>query len=229
MDASQRDTIVACPTTTQCESAQYKSAQRDSPRRGSGAGALERHAVSRRRLAAVAALLLIGGCTPGRDLPPVDDPSAAAYRFGTGDVIRITTFGQPDLTGEFRVSDAGSIAFPLLGPVPVAGATGEQVAQRISEDLRRRRLLNDANVVVEVLSYRPVFILGEVNKPGEYPYRPGMTMLTAVAVAGGFTYRAVTGYGSVVRLTPDGVIEGKLTRRSRIEPGDTITIFERRL
>ncbi len=183
--------------------------------------------LSRRRIALLA-VLGAAACTPGSNLPAIDDAAAEPYRFGSGDQIRVTTFGQPDLTGEFRVSDAGSIAFPLLGPIPVAGLTSDQVGRRISEDLRRRRLLNDANVVVEVVNYRPVFVLGEVNKPGEYPYRPGMTMLTAVAVAGGFTYRAMTGYGSVVRLRSDGAVEGKVSRSSRMEPGDTLTIFERR-
>jgi polysaccharide export outer membrane protein len=81
---------------------------------------------------------------------------------------------------------------------------------------------------VEITAYRPIFVLGEVSKPGQYPYQPGMTMVTAAAVAGGFTYRAVLDYASVVR-TQDGVaVEAKALRQSFIQPGDVITIFERR-
>ena len=77
-------------------------------------------------------------------------------------------------------------------------------------------------------SYRPIFVLGEVSKPGQYPYQPGMTVVTAVAVAGGFTYRAVKDYASVVR-TLDGVaVEGKAVRQGFVQPGDVITVFERR-
>ena len=83
-------------------------------------------------------------------------------------------------------------------------------------------------VSAEITAYRPIFVLGEVSKPGQYPFQPGMTVVTAAAVAGGFTYRAVTDYASVVR-TQDGVaVEGKATRQSFIQPGDVITIFERR-
>ena len=80
----------------------------------------------------------------------------------------------------------------------------------------------------EVAVYRPIFVLGEVSKPGQYPYQPGMTVVTAAAVAGGFTYRAIQSYASVVR-TQDGVaIEGKATRQTYIQPGDVITVFERK-
>jgi polysaccharide export outer membrane protein len=81
---------------------------------------------------------------------------------------------------------------------------------------------------VEVIAYRPVFVLGEVNKPGQYPWQPGMTVVTAVAVAGGFTYRAVDNYASVVRTVGSAAVEGKATRQSFIQPGDVVTIFERR-
>jgi len=84
-----------------------------------------------------------------------------------------------------------------------------------------------ASVAVEVASYRPVFVLGEVAKPGEYPYRPGMTMLTTVAVAGGFTYRAVRDYASDVRTNGDQAVQGKITPLSFIAPGDVINVFER--
>jgi polysaccharide export outer membrane protein len=80
---------------------------------------------------------------------------------------------------------------------------------------------------VEVLTYRPVFILGEVTKPGQYPYQPRMTVLTAVAVAGGFTYRAQTGFASILRNDGDHPVEGRVDRDTTVRPGDVITIFDR--
>ena len=77
-------------------------------------------------------------------------------------------------------------------------------------------------------AYRPIFVLGEVNKPGQYPYQPGMTVVTAAAVAGGFTYRAIEGYASVVRTVNGHAVEGKATRQTYLQPGDVVTVFERR-
>ena len=89
-------------------------------------------------------------------------------------------------------------------------------------------MLRSPSVSAEVITYRPIFVLGEVSKPGQYPYQPGMTVVTAAAVAGGFTYRAVQGYASVVRNPGTGAIEGKASRQTLIQPGDVITVFERR-
>ena len=108
------------------------------------------------------------------------------------------------------------------------GTTPDQLSAGISAELRRRKLLQDPSVAVEVVAYRPVFVLGEVAKPGQYPYQPGMTMLTTVAVAGGFTYRGVQDYASVVRTTGNQAVEGKVTPLSFIAPGDVINVYERR-
>ncbi len=172
--------------------------------------------------------LLTAGCAPGRDLPPLQEITTAPYRFGAGDQIRVTTFDEEGLTGEFRVGDGGNIAFPLIGNVRAGGRTPDQLATAIGDELKRRRLIRDPSVVVEVVNYRPIFVLGEVAKPGEYAYKPGMTMLTAVAVAGGYTYRAVTDYASVVRVEENTAKEGRVARQSLLEPGDTVTVFERR-
>lgn len=172
--------------------------------------------------------LLIFGCAPGRDLRPLGPDTSAGYRLGGGDQIRIITFGEDQLTGEFRVDDQGKITLPLLGTVRAAGLTPEQLDSRIAGDLRQRKLLRDPSVAVEILAYRPIFVLGEVAKPGQYPYQPGMTMLTAVAVAGGFTYRGVQDYAAAVRTTNGRAIEGKITPSSFVAPGDVIKVLERR-
>ena len=172
--------------------------------------------------------MVLSSCAPGSGLPPLPPASDAAYHLGPGDQVRIITFGEDTLTGEFRLSDNGNIAVPLLGSVRAAGQTTGQLASTIESDLKQRNLFKNPSVSVEILAYRPFFILGEVNKPGQYPFQPGMTVLTAVAVGGGFTYRAVESYASIVREQGNHATEGKVARSTLVEPGDTITIFERR-
>ncbi len=172
--------------------------------------------------------LLLGACSLGGGLADLPAAQPATYRLGGGDVVRLITFGEDSLTGEFRVSDSGTIALPLIGPVRAAGLSPDQLGRRVGDALAKANLLKSPSVSVEVIAYRPIFVLGEVSKPGQYPYQPGMTVVTAAAVAGGFTYRAIDGYASVVR-TQDGVaVEGKAYRQSFIQPGDVITILERR-
>lgn len=183
--------------------------------------------LSRVLLSAVAVVAL-SGCVPGRDLPPLPPVATTEYRLGPGDVVRLITFGEDQLTGEFRVSDGGAVALPLVGPVHAAGLTPAQLEHAVAEALRRGALLRDPSVSAEVIAYRPIFVLGEVNKPGQYPYQPGMTLVSAAAVAGGFTYRAVDDYASVVRTTNGTAIEGRAMRQSFLQPGDVVTVYERR-
>lgn len=172
--------------------------------------------------------LLCAGCSPGGDLPDLPPVATGPYRLGPGDVIRLITYQEDALTAEFRVSDSGTIALPLIGTMKAAGLSTDLLAERISGALVTRKLLVAPSVAAEVVAYRPIFVLGEVSKPGQYPYQPGMTMVTAAAVAGGFTYRAIDGYASVVRTANGSAIEGKATRQTLLAPGDVITVFERR-
>jgi polysaccharide biosynthesis/export protein len=183
--------------------------------------------LSRRGALGLIAGLAVASCAPGRDLAPLPETHQTTYTLGIGDQIRVITVGGDQLTGDFRVNDAGDIAMPLLGTVHAAGQTTAALEQRIAKGLTDSELFRDPSVAVEVLTYRPIFILGEVNKPGEYPYQPGMTLLTAVSIAGGFTYRAVTDYASVVRSDGEHAVEGRVGRQSFILPGDVITIYER--
>ncbi|MGI4955414.1 MAG: polysaccharide biosynthesis/export family protein [Janthinobacterium lividum] len=172
-------------------------------------------------------VLLLAGCNPGRDLVPLPDTKPSSYRLGGGDVIRAIVFGEDQLTGEFRVDDQGQVAVPLLGSVRAAGLTPDQLSGQLTQALKSRNILRNPSVVIEVVSYRPVFVLGEVAKPGQYAFQPGMTMLTAVAIAGGFTYRAVRDYGSVVRTTNNDAVVGKAFPSSFLAPGDVVNVFER--
>lgn len=174
-------------------------------------------------------LVVITGCAgPGSDLPPLAPAEASAYGLGPGDQVRIITFGEENLTGEFRVNDSGNIALPLIGPVRAAGLTSNELEAAVAAALRRGDLVHHPSVAVEIIAYRPVYVLGEVNKPGQYPYQPGMTVVTAVAVAGGFTYRAVEGYAAIVRTVEGKAVEGRASRQAFVQPGDVITVFERR-
>jgi len=176
-------------------------------------------------------LLLLIACAcggPGSGLPPLPAVTSNAYSLGPGDQVRIITFGEEPLTGEFRVNDSGNIALPLVGSVRAAGLSSGELEAAVATALRRGNLVRHPSVAVEIIAYRPIYVLGEVNRPGQFAYQPGMTVVTAVAVAGGFTYRAVEGYASVVRSTEGKAIEGKASRQAFVQPGDVITIFERR-
>ena len=185
-------------------------------------------APTRRALIGAALCGVAAGCTPGGDLPPLPDYKATTYRLGGGDQVRIITFGEDQLTGEFRVDDQGRIAIPLLGGVQAAGLTPQQLESELQQKLKAGKLLRDPSVSVEVLAYRPIFVLGEVAKPGQYPYQPGMTVLTTVAVAGGFTYRGVQNYAEVIRTANGKSVDGIARPSSFVAPGDVVRVFERR-
>ena len=178
--------------------------------------------------------LLIGlslvGCMPGAGLPKLPPASDFTYRLGAGDQVRVITYNETQLTNTFTVSDSGTLSLPLVGTVNASGMTAGELASNISSTLEKKHLINDPSISVEITTYRPIAVLGEVNHPGEYPYQPGMTMLTAVALAGGFTYRAITGYASDVRHEGqmDGqTVTGLIDPDSTLKPGDVVTIFQR--
>lgn len=169
-------------------------------------------------------------CTaPGEGLPPLPETARGEYRLGPQDQVRVTVFNDPRLTGEFRVSDAGTLALPLVGTLRAAGMTTPEVERAVEREMKRKNLFTDPNVAVEVLNYRPIFVLGMVERGGQFPYQPGMTALTAVAVAGGFNYRAIRDYVSITRIGQDNKpMEFRAARESLVQPGDVVTVFERR-
>ncbi len=172
---------------------------------------------------------VLAGCGgPGRSLPPIPQTVPGAYHLGPGDQVRIITLGEDRVTGEFRVNDSGEVALPLLGTVRAAGLTTGELQQALGAALVQAQLIKEPSVSVEVTGYRPIFVLGEVNHPGQFPYQPGMTVVTAAAVAGGFTYRAVEDRASIVRTIDGKAVVGLATRQTYVQPGDVITIYERR-
>lgn len=145
------------------------------------------------------------------------------YQLDAGDELRVIVFGQENLSGTFRVDDSGSITMPLLPPLGVRGLSTAQTKTAIEQALSQT-LLRNPNVSVEVSQFRPFFILGQVNSPGQYPFVSGMTVETAVAIAGGYTYRANT---SRARITRTASNEFKAETNALVMPGDTIFIRER--
>ena len=140
----------------------------------------------------------------------------------------MTVYNEPNLSGEYAVSGAGEIAFPLIGMVAADGRTVADVTQALTTCIADG-YMSDPRVSVEVLNYRPFYILGEVQKPGEYPYVAGMTIEQAVAVAGGFNYRANARRVNL-RRTPDPAEKSVDLREARVVavmPGDTIRVLER--
>lgn len=149
-----------------------------------------------------------------------------AYRLDSGDRLRIIVFGQRELSGEYAIDSAGTIAMPLIGLIRARGLTAAEFQNRITSQLGAT-FLRDPSVIVEVINYRPFFILGEVNNAGQYPYITGLTVQTAVAIAGGYTYRAEQDYAEVTRQHEGRIIHGEATPNTPIYPGDTINIVER--
>ncbi len=160
-------------------------------------------------------------------------PSASAattavpgYRLGTGDKIRLTVFGEPELSGEFEVDGSGYLRLNLIGQVKGAGLTVGEF-ERSVKALLEDGYLKDARVSVDVINYRPFYIIGEVNRPGEYPYSNDMTILNAVAKAGGFTYRANESNVFIRRNGDTKEIPAPADQTTKINPGDVIRIPER--
>ena len=155
-----------------------------------------------------------------------DQPDRAAYRLGASDELRIIVFGEDSLSGEFVIDGEGTISMPLIGEVAAAGLTLQELRDRIEVQLSEG-YLTDPRVSAEVQNYRPFYILGEVDTSGEFPYTDGLTVMNAVARAGGFTYRANTRQVFIQRADSDVEIEIELTPTLRVMPGDTIRITER--
>lgn len=148
------------------------------------------------------------------------------YRLGVADKVRVTVFGEAALTGEFLVGGNGKISMPLIGETQASGLTIAQFQDEVATALRDG-FITEPRVSAEILTYRPFYILGEVSTPGEYPYTNNLTVLNAVATAGGFTYRADNRRVFIKRSIGDAEEEFPLTTTTRVAPGDTIRIRER--
>jgi polysaccharide export outer membrane protein len=199
------------------------------------------------RTGSIAVLLLavgsIGCSAPSRPIPPEATVTGAAapggdaaelavgggvegYTLGPGDQLRLTVFRHEDLSGEFELDGEGYFAMPLVGEILAGGMTSRALETEIESRLEDGGYLVEPQVSVEVLNYRPFYIIGEVNNPGSYQYVNGMNVVNAVALAGGFTYRADQDDILITRGGSNGEeMDAQLT--TGVLPGDIVEVTER--
>jgi polysaccharide export outer membrane protein len=185
----------------------------------------------------VLAVGLIGGCSSSK--PSSTEAAAASaaaqggpiadissYKLGPGDALRITVFRHEDLSGQFTLDGEGNFAMPLVGEVLGGGRTARELENEVEVALKSGGYLVDPQVSIEVLNYRPFYIIGEVNRPGSFSYVNGMTVINAVALAGGFTYRADQDDIVISRGGSSGP-EIEAAPDTKVLPGDIIEVQER--
>lgn len=149
----------------------------------------------------------------------------STYHLGSGDKIKIQVYGEDQMTMETKLTDAGTIIYPFLGEVRVAGMTVGQLADHIVQGLKGRYFV-DPKVSVSVLEYREFFIYGQVQKPGAYPYQPGLTVQKAISMAGGFTERASHSDITLLREKDEDSKPNGVDLSTQVLPGDMITVEE---
>lgn len=182
-------------------------------------------------LLVIAASCLMSGLTGC--VPPADGAQAVAVaaagtdaRLHGGDRVQVTVFGEDGITGSYDVTSSGTLQLPLAGAVPAEGRTARELEAAVAAALRRT-YLRDPKVTVALLSQRPFYVLGEVEKPGEYPYRAGLNLWRALAVAGGQTYRASSSTVMIQHAGETRLAEYDVGRDLVIQPGDLIRVPER--
>jgi polysaccharide export outer membrane protein len=148
------------------------------------------------------------------------------YRLDAGDRLRVVVYGQEGLTNSYAIDAGGSITMPLIGAVPARGLTPAALASHIAGRLRNG-FIREPSVAVEIETYRPFFILGEVAAPGQYPYVPNMSVESAVAIAGGFSPRAKRDAVTLTHTDPSGSIRAVVPLGTPLSPGDTVLVGER--
>jgi polysaccharide export outer membrane protein len=183
---------------------------------------------------AISALRASFAVSPAGGYAPVANSYAAApvaahdlpYHLDAGDKLRVVVYGQEGLTNTYAIDAGGAITMPLIGAVPARGRTPAGLASEISARLRNG-YIREPSVAVEVETYRPFFILGEVAAPGQYPYVPNMSVESAVAIAGGFSPRAKRDSVTLTHTAASGSSRVVVPLGTPIGPGDTILVGER--
>ena len=155
-----------------------------------------------------------------------DSFAQTIHQIERGDTVRVTVFGEPNLSGDFIVDTQGRLNLALIGPVSVASLTPDQT-RTIIRDAYQDGYLRHPDVAVEIIAFRPIFIVGEVNQPGSYDYVPGMNVLNAIALGGGMTYRGKEDDIEILRGAEDNRISIPASLATPVMPGDTIRIAER--
>ncbi|MCW2284131.1 polysaccharide export outer membrane protein [Rhodoblastus acidophilus] len=169
---------------------------------------------------------MLQGCNGARAPLEYQAVASEPYTLAAGDRVRVIVFGQDTLSNSFAVDSSGQIAMPLIGLVPARGRTTADLAREIEARLRAG-YVREPRVSVDIEAYRPFFVLGEVTTSGQYPYVNGMTVETAVAIAGGYTPRAARDYAELTRTQGDRTFTVNAPMNQPVRPGDTILVRER--
>jgi polysaccharide export outer membrane protein len=178
-------------------------------------------------LALAAMAVAVSACSAYQPAPKSFQQAAIQpYRLDSGDRLRVTVFEQTGLSNTYTVDQAGYVALPLIGQVAARGQTLPALEGAIAARLKQG-FLRDPDVTIEVDRYRPVFVMGEVGRPGQYAYVPGMTAQNAVAIAGGFTPRGNQRDVDITRKINAQVLTGRTSIASPVLAGDTIYVRER--
>jgi polysaccharide export outer membrane protein len=160
-------------------------------------------------------------------LPPVASaypaPAQTTYRLATGDKVHVIVYGEDDLSGDFDVDGNGFVRLPLIGPVKAMGLSSHELEDRIAAALQDG-YLQEPRVNIEIVGYRPFYIIGEVNKPGQYPYVNAMNALNAVALAGGYTDKAEVSFLYVRRNGENEEQKMRADQLTTIQPGDVVRV-----
>lgn len=174
--------------------------------------------------------LKLAGCADVSSAPPAARLKPAelsrVYRLGVGDKLKVSVFGEPDLTGTFEVNALGAVPMPLIGEVPAKGRSIKDIRDSIADRLSRG-YLKDPKVSIEVLNYRPIYIHGEVRSGGEFPFKNGLKLRDAIAVAGGYSYRADQSHVLLIREGEPLEVRIALPADFDVLPGDNIRVPER--
>jgi len=170
------------------------------------------------------AALLLAGQALAQTMPT--GSSDATYKLDSGDVVRISVFNQPDLSGDYTLDGDGRFSMPLIGSVEAGGLTPAELEARLVDMYKPDYLVNP-RIFIQVMNYRPYYLIGEVRGTGAFPYQAGMTYLTAIANAGGFTYRAKKDYVMVIRADDPAQEEIRMDVEEKVQPGDIIRVEER--
>jgi len=184
---------------------------------------------------ALLSLLTLAGCDDASSLlensAPRTEPSlassATAVRLHVGDKIKVVIIGDDKISGEYEIDQSGEISVPAAGALRAAGRTKNELESEIARKLTDQQYLRNPMVTVDVSMFRPFYVLGEVEKPGEYPYHTGLNILSAMAVAGGETYRGNESHALIQRAGEPDFHEYSLSPNVPIYPGDLIKVPER--
>jgi protein involved in polysaccharide export with SLBB domain len=176
----------------------------------------------------VALLLMFqAACAPSiASAPSLPVASSQAYQLGAGDEVKIAVYGFEPLSGTYIVNDQGAVSLPLAGSVGLANKTLGEAEAAVAVALVERQVAVNPSVSMQVVKYRPFFVLGEVQKPGSYSFQPGLSVLQVISIAGGYTFRADRKAYGISRRVDGQVVKGRADETTLVQPGDTVIVYE---